>query len=893
MKNTPEMFAEMLDAVYKNASDVHQKYDLMQESETGRIALAAAAKKHGFGTKEREQELLRRQAEIKARNERLDAEEALRYGKKNEELEEEMTPTQIKKREEIVKAMKKDMKGLRDRYGDRAEEVMYATATKQAMKEDLDEAMDVHNKGSFKSQEMKYELGHEDKPSNTGYSKSSKTPTMKGMYFYNVPKGKEQDAAAYGIKQTKSGKWAICMYDTSGATFADSKKRADAEFGKGTWWEPKTSVKEGLDEAIVKLDLKRVLSKYPVLKDYGIRSITMVNGELHTVSDYSIKPSGITDSQIIGAASTKPIIENYDPSISRLQNLVKSAAALVERYDKDLDANDDGKLTAVDFKLLRAKKKEDDLKKEGIFDESINYKQLMMIALDGKPVKKDYTSAVAPNGDFVVHDRGVVVGRLKKGEWEHDLDESERSEKHKKVLNSLDRIMARAAANTKTVEIPKKKQVAERYDKDLDANDDGKLSAVDFKLLRAKKKEEEDLKKEDIVDESERSEKHKQVAERYDDDDDVRRADAELKRMKVKLPKVKHKEVAVKRTRKDKEEELEEARIKRPVIKTDNSLDDYWANSASASYKKDIEDGKSKKILLPLSKNKVKEELDEADTYGWRTTKTPEGHKWEVHAFTYGKGEKVLHSGLEDTRAKAVTRAKKHVMPYRRGEKSDDLTEAAREKKPEMKVYHPSYAHALQHAEDHLAKQGYTIHPDDWHHNISNGPSKPGEGKTNRISLPLHKDGVPVDKMAHIQVYNRGYDIPENMELNMYTSGTNRKKRVNESSDAAKVAQSSNGGNVYNVMPYNRVNTSAPVDTSSHASHAEVLKKLADHLDKQGDSTVLGVGDTNLPTNIPNPAKGSSSEFALQPADTAQKSTNVKILNSGETENPFQLSIWK
>lgn len=762
MKNTPEMFAEMLDAVYKNASDVHQKYDLMQESETGRIALAAAAKKHGFGTKEREQELLRRQAEIKARNERLDAEEALRYGKKNEELEEEMTPTQIKKREEIVKAMKKDMKGLRDRYGDRAEEVMYATATKQAMKEDLDEAMDVHNKGSFKSQEMKYELGHEDKPSNTGYSKSSKTPTMKGMYFYNVPKGKEQDAAAYGIKQTKSGKWAICMYDTSGATFADSKKRADAEFGKGTWWEPKTSVKEGLDEAIVKLDLKRVLSKYPVLKDYGIRSITMVNGELHTVSDYSIKPSGITDSQIIGAASTKPIIENYDPSISRLQNLVKSAAALVERYDKDLDANDDGK-----------------------------------------------------------------------------------------------------------------------------------LSAVDFKLLRAKKKEEEDLKKEDIVDESERSEKHKQVAERYDDDDDVRRADAELKRMKVKLPKVKHKEVAVKRTRKDKEEELEEARIKRPVIKTDNSLDDYWANSASASYKKDIEDGKSKKILLPLSKNKVKEELDEADTYGWRTTKTPEGHKWEVHAFTYGKGEKVLHSGLEDTRAKAVTRAKKHVMPYRRGEKSDDLTEAAREKKPEMKVYHPSYGHALQHAEDHLAKQGYTIHPDDWHHNISNGPSKPGEGKTNRINLPLHKDGVPVDKMAHIQVYNRGNDIPENMELNMYTSGTNRKKRVNESSDAAKVAQSSNGGNVYNVMPYNRVNTSAPVDTSSHASHAEVLKKLADHLDKQGDSTVLGVGDTNLPTNIPNPAKGSSSEFALQPADTAQKSTNVKILNSGETENPFQLSIWK
>lgn len=69
--------------------------------------------------------------------------------------------------------------------------------------------------------------------------------------------------------------------------------------------------------------------------------------------------------------------------------------------------------------------------------------------------------------------------------------------------------------------------------------------------------------------------------------------------------------------------------------------------------------------------------LDEADTYGWRTNKTPEGHKWNVHSFTYGEGEKVLHSGIEDTRAKAVARAKKHVIPYRRGVKEElELQEA-------------------------------------------------------------------------------------------------------------------------------------------------------------------------------------------------------------------------
>lgn len=53
-------------------------------------------------------------------------------------LESEMTPAQKKKREEIVLSMKKeDMKkeDMKKRYGDRWEDVMYATATKQAMSE--------------------------------------------------------------------------------------------------------------------------------------------------------------------------------------------------------------------------------------------------------------------------------------------------------------------------------------------------------------------------------------------------------------------------------------------------------------------------------------------------------------------------------------------------------------------------------------------------------------------------------------------------------------------------------------------------------------------------------------------------------------------------------------
>jgi hypothetical protein len=58
----------------------------------------------------------------------------------NEEIdqvqEREMTSGETAERERIVKGMKKGFSGFRQRYGDRAKSVMYATATKNAMKEE-------------------------------------------------------------------------------------------------------------------------------------------------------------------------------------------------------------------------------------------------------------------------------------------------------------------------------------------------------------------------------------------------------------------------------------------------------------------------------------------------------------------------------------------------------------------------------------------------------------------------------------------------------------------------------------------------------------------------------------------------------------------------------------
>ena len=46
--------------------------------------------------------------------------------------ERSLTEPEMKKKEEIVKSMKKGMSGFKERYGDRAKEVMYATATARA-----------------------------------------------------------------------------------------------------------------------------------------------------------------------------------------------------------------------------------------------------------------------------------------------------------------------------------------------------------------------------------------------------------------------------------------------------------------------------------------------------------------------------------------------------------------------------------------------------------------------------------------------------------------------------------------------------------------------------------------------------------------------------------------
>ena len=93
-------------------------------------------------------------------NKRKDFVKGVMADVKKEEVEEldekQMTDAEMAKREKIVKSMKKGFAGFRQRYGKDAKSVMYATATKQAMKEDtVEEEIDpkVRTKDTLKGQE--------------------------------------------------------------------------------------------------------------------------------------------------------------------------------------------------------------------------------------------------------------------------------------------------------------------------------------------------------------------------------------------------------------------------------------------------------------------------------------------------------------------------------------------------------------------------------------------------------------------------------------------------------------------------------------------------------------------------------------------------------------------
>jgi hypothetical protein len=90
--------------------------------------------------------------------------------------------------------------------------------------------------------------------------------------------------------------------------------------------------------------------------------------------------------------------------------------------------------------------------------------------------------------------------------------------------------------------------------------------------------------------------------------------------------------------------------------------------------------------------------------------------------------------------------------------------ESVKEAKSDYEVYHKSYTSAIQAAKAYAEKKGYEINNDDAFTKIGMGPRKPSEGKTNKFSIELSKDGKVQRKKLQIQVYG----MRNSYELNAY-----------------------------------------------------------------------------------------------------------------------------
>ena len=181
------------------------------------------------------------------KGEEMDREFAEAFKEEIELEERKMTDAEMAEREEIVKKLKPKLQSFKDRYGDDAKKVMYATATKQAMEEfKIDEGWkkgkykvtdgktgkvlgtfnsgakaqkyvdDIFQKGDYESLtvELDEAVEIEEKKSATGYELYHKTfsDAMQHAYAHAKSKGfvvdpKEiDDKVATGPKKPSSGK---------------------------------------------------------------------------------------------------------------------------------------------------------------------------------------------------------------------------------------------------------------------------------------------------------------------------------------------------------------------------------------------------------------------------------------------------------------------------------------------------------------------------------------------------------------------------------------------------------------------------------------------------------------------------------------------------------------
>jgi hypothetical protein len=134
--------------------------------------------------------------------------------------------------------------------------------------------------------------------------------------------------------------------------------------------------------------------------------------------------------------------------------------------------------------------------------------------------------------------------------------------------------------------------------------------------------------------------------------------------------------------------------------------------------------------------------------------------KFKVYPSAYANGHAVQ---VCKGKIKGLDGKKKCSGSYCSGKKStnENINES---KKEDYKIYHNSYTSAINTALEYAEKRGFEYDKEETADKIGLGPKKPSDGKTNKFSINLTKDGKPQKKNLQIQVYGMG----EKYELNCY-----------------------------------------------------------------------------------------------------------------------------
>ncbi len=134
--------------------------------------------------------------------------------------------------------------------------------------------------------------------------------------------------------------------------------------------------------------------------------------------------------------------------------------------------------------------------------------------------------------------------------------------------------------------------------------------------------------------------------------------------------------------------------------------------------------------------------------------------KFKVYPSAYANGHAVQ---VCKGKIKGLDGKKKCSGSYCSGKKStnENIQES---KKENYKIYHNSYTSAVNEALEYAEKKGYEYDKEETAEKIGLGPKKPSDGKTNRFSINLTKEGKSQKKNLHIQISGMG----DKYELNCY-----------------------------------------------------------------------------------------------------------------------------